>query len=341
MIDDDHIDIERELVATMSERAGALPAPRVDLRAIRRRTATRRRVLVPAIATTLALATAAPFAIGQSGLLKARSTGSRGGQAVVPAGLPPVSSTSPRATQVGPSGSRVAPPGAHGTQPGRHHGGQGSQGPGAGVVPDRCVNLRGPLTGAERDALASDAKAVLARARANLDSAIAKLGDPTGATPIAFSDDVRSQLLPKAGMVVDLVKCAGQEHLAAAQRNAVLDRVRSSVLSMGLVTSVIMNQTSGSLGLGAGDLHAGVGVVHVTSDSLLMTGTLSGGGLLHFEKTFTATMRLPDCAVTRLDLSSLGLPSLSLGALRGQLDQLSAGLQGVVPGVLATDATIV
>lgn len=141
--------------------------------------------------------------------------------------------------------------------------------------------------------------------------------------------------------MVDQVECAGQRHLAAAQRTATLDQVRAAVLSTGLVTSVIMDQTSGWLGVSAGDMSASTGFVRMTRDSLLMTATLEGRGPLPFEHAMTITMRLPDCGVTKVDLGDLGLPGMGLDDLRRRLSGLSGGMQGVVPGTLTADATLV
>jgi hypothetical protein len=333
----DQIDIERELRTAMVERSAVLPRPRIDLRAIRRRTATRRRVLVPVIATSLALLTAAPFAVAQGGLLRARSTGSTVGEAVTPP-QSPTGSTGAGATGVAPSGPGIGPSGSHDTQPGSQGGGLGSKG--AGVVNGGCVNLHAPLTAAERAALSNDAEAVLARGQADLGDALDK-GGLGGSKAVAFSDDLANRLLPKVGAIVDQVECAGQRHLAAAQRQVTLDQVRAAVLSTGLVTGVIMDRTSGWLGLSAGDMSASLGVAGVARDSLVMTGTLKSGGLLRFEHTMTVTMALPDCGVTKVDLGDLGLPGMGLDDLRPRLSSLSGGMRGVVPGILAANATIV
>jgi hypothetical protein len=343
MDDHDRIDIERELRAAMADRTAALPSPRIDLAGIRQRTARRRRLLVPVIATALALATAAPLAIARSGLLDREPTRSTVGGTVVPPPAPPTTVRPPGTTQVPSKGPRAVPPGSNGGQAGAGGGGQGSSGSsgsGAGAAGGACTSLRAPLTAAERAALASDAEAVLERAKADLSGALAKLVGVSGAKALSFDAGLLDDLLPKVGVVVEQVDCAGQRHLAAGARKAALDRVRAAVLSMGLVTGVVMDRTMDWLGLSAGEVTATVGFLRMTSDSLLMTGTLKRGGLLPCVKTITVTMRLPACGVTRVDRGDLGLP-LTLSDLRGTLGELSSGLEGVVPGILEPDATIV
>ena len=335
MSDDEHFDIERELVAAMAQRAGGLPAPRVDLPAIRRRTATRRRIMVPAIATGLALVTAAPFAVAQSGLLDHGRSGGSGVGSPVSTSLPSSGSVLPGATA--PNGSAVSP--------GPKQGGSGSQGskgspaPGAGSGDSGCASVRGPLTAAERSALLGEAQTVLAQARSSLAGALDKggLGD---AKPVAFSHDLPNQLLPEVGTVVSQVECEGQRHLSAAQHKATLDQVRRAVLSMGLVTIVVMDQTGGFLGISTGELSATARFERMTDDSLVMTGTISSGGLAAFQHTMTVTMRLPDFGVTKVDLRDLGLLGTSLSDLRRSLSAVSGGMQGVVPGILTTNATV-
>jgi hypothetical protein len=340
MSSEEQFEIERELMAAMAQRAGALPAPRVDLRAIRRRTATRRRILVPVIATILALATAAPFALAQSGLLGARPAGPKGG-GVAPS-PPATTAIRPGATSTTANGSSASQPGSHQAGSGSQAGGQGSKGTpasGAGTSNGGCTSLRAPLTTAERSALAGDAQATLTQARASLASALSKggLGD---AKAVSVGDDLPDRLLPKAGTVVDQVDCAGQRRIAETARTATLDQLRAAVLSTGMVTGVVMERTSGWLGLSAGDLSATAAVSRMTGDSLVMTSTLSSHGLLPYDHTMTVTMRLPDCGVTKVDLRDLGLPGMGLGDLRRGVSEVSGGVQGVVPGILTADATL-
>lgn len=339
---DEHFDIERELAAAMAQHTDGLPRPRVDLRAIRRRTATRRRVLIPVVAASVALATAAPFAVAQSGLLENHSSGSAQGRAVTSTPLGGGSGQLGGSASTH-SSSRASTSGSHKSQAGAQGGVQGSAGstlPDAGgLTKGGCVNLRAPLTTAEHNALAQQARAAFEQARSNLAGALAKggLGD---AGPVAFSDDLPNQLMPQVGTLVDQVDCAGKRHLSPSQAKAALDQLRAAVLSSGLVASVVMDQTSGFLGLSAGDMNGSASFVRMSDGTLIMTGTLSSRGILPFQHTMTMTMRLPDMGVTKLDLRDLGLRGIGLSDLRGRLTRASGGMQGVVPGILTADATV-
>lgn len=339
---DEHFEIERELAAAMAQHTDGLPRPRVDLRAIRRRTATRRRILVPVVAASVALVTAAPFAVAQSGLLETRSSGSAQGHAVTstPMGGGSAQAGGFASTQ----GSMQAPTqGSHKSQAGAQGGVQGSAGstlPDAGgLTKGGCVNLRAPLTMAEHNALAQQATAAFQQARANLAGALAKSGLGE-ADPVSFSDSLPNQLMPQVGTVVDQVDCAGKRHLSPSQAKAALDQLRAAVLSSGVVASVVMDRTSGFLGLSAGDMSGSASFVRMSDNTLVMSGTFSSHGMLPFEHTMTMTMRLPDCGVTKLDLRDLGLRGTSLSDLRSSLSKASGGMQGVVPGILTADATV-
>jgi hypothetical protein len=329
MDDHEQIDIERELRAAMAERTAALPSPRIDLRAIRRRTATRRR-LVPVIAIALVLAATAPLAIARTGLLHRRSTDSTVGGTMEPARPPTSSGQSPGTTlHTPPKGAQAVPPGSTGGQ---------QRSSGSSAISGGCLRLRAPLTAAELAALSSDAEAVMERARTDLSAALAKLGTSV-AQGVNFADDLLDGLLPDVGSAVDQVDCAGRRYLAPAWHKAVLDEVRAAVLSMGLVTGVVMDRTMD--GLGAGDMHASIAFLRMTGDRLLMRATLTSGGLVLYQNTMTVTTRLPDCGVTRVDVSNLAVPGIILTDLRRVLDDLSVGMQGVVPGILEPDATLV
>jgi hypothetical protein len=201
------------------------------------------------------------------------------------------------------------------------------------------VRLRAPLDTAERSALDTQAQAVMEQAQADLRGALSGAGLGTA---VGFSGGVLDGLLPKVGELVDQVDCDGQRSLDTSQRTVTLDQLRAAVLSSGLVTGVVMDRTSGLLGLLTGKTNGTVSLVQATASTLSMVSTIKGQGLLlPYQRTMPLVMRRSDGGVTRLDLTNLGLlGGLDLGDLSSTLDGLTSGLQGVVPGILAPGATI-
>jgi hypothetical protein len=124
MVPDNTVELERELAVAMTEEVAGLETPRVDLDRIRgrRRTAMRRRVLVPAVVALVGLLATVPLTLARGGIQLGRSE--RSGPA--------------------PATPTVQPEGGGGPAPA-----------------DGCVRLRAPLPAAVRAELAQDATAAL------------------------------------------------------------------------------------------------------------------------------------------------------------------------------------
>jgi hypothetical protein len=340
MNDQDQVDIERELRAAMGERVGALPSPRFDMRALRRRRAMRRRVAVPVLVAALGLAVAAPIALAK-GMLPVRLGGSGVGN--------PVSST---AITTAPAPSGAGQPGIGQPPDGGSRGGTGSQ-PRPGAAPSQpsapaisspgpvadCVKRSAPLGAADWAALRRDAGSEVAGAQDTLRQKLGEAGSPRIST-----QDV-DHLLPPAGSAVAMLDCAGRSRLDPDQRAAILHQVRAAVLTTGAVSRALVDQMSGLLG-STGAVTGEVTAVQ-TTDRTMVAHMAFGSALTHQTGTVIAIMRLPDCAVVKLDMSGLDqlglgpLGGLDVGHLRDSLSDLGARLQGIAPGVLAPDATLV
>ena len=339
MNDQDQVDIERELRAAMGERVGALPSPRFNMRALRRKRAMRRRVAVPVLVGALGLAVAAPIALAK-GVLPVRL----GASGVAN----PVSSTAATApAQAGTGQPGIAPPPDGGSP-----GGTGSHprsGPAAsqpsapassspGPVAD-CVSKHAALGAGDWDALRRDAGGELASAQDTLRRQLGEAGSPRIST-----EDV-DHLLPPVGSTVAVLDCAGHSRLDPDQRAAILHQVRAAVLTTGAVSRALIDQMSGLLG-SSGAVSAEVSAVQ-TTDRTMVVHMAFANALTHQTGTVIVIMRLPDDAVVKLDMSGLDqlglgpLGGLDVGLLRDSLSDLGARLQGIAPGVLAPDATVV
>jgi hypothetical protein len=339
MNDQQQVDIERELRAAMGECMGALPSPRFDMRALRRRRAMRRRVAVPVLVTALGLAVAAPIALAKGVLpMRLGASGVGGPVSSTAVTAPPLAGTGQPgiAQQVG-GGS----PGGTGSQP---RSGSAPSQPSApassspGPVAD-CVKRSAPLGAADWDALRRDAGSEVAGAQDTLRRQLGEAGSPRIST-----DDV-DHLLPPMGSTVAMLDCAGHGRLDPDQHAAILHQVRSAVLTTGVVSRALIDQMSGLLG-SAGAVSAEVTAAQ-TTDRTVVVHMAFGNALTHQTGTVIVILRLPDDAVVKLDLSDLDqfgldqLGGLDLGLLRDSLSDLGARLQGIAPGVLAPDATLV
>jgi hypothetical protein len=325
MVPDNTVELERELAVAMTEEVAGLETPRVDLDRIRRRrrTAMRRRVLVPAVVALVGLLAAGPLTLARGGIQLGRSE--RSGPAPATPTVQPEGSGG--VGQPAPDGDR---PGDAGTLPGGQPG-QPSQG--GGPAADGCVGARGPLPAAVRAELAQDAATVLRDVQ--LDVAVA-LG---AVERLSFAAGSVDRLLPKAGTAVGLVDCAGRLRLAATERTALLGQVRSAVVAAAVVNAGVLDQTVGKLDLGAGvATPVAVTVTSRTSRSVVLTSSLGEGAVAPLG-TVVTTLRLPDSRVTRVDLRGLDLDPLgvaALGLLAG-LDLLE-GVQAVAPSLSAVVA---
>jgi hypothetical protein len=334
----DEVGFERELGAAMAQEVAHLPAPRTDLGAIRRRTATRRRVLVPAVVGLVSLVIAGPFALAQSDLR-----------------LPKLPGAVQRGPTTAPAQHGQAPPAGEaptGSQPARPAPASGQAGGQPPVSATSCVTARGPLPAAERAALLRAAATVLDDTQAAVAGALGEIERLSVATGTA------DRLLPRVGSVVRLVTCGDQVRLAPAERLAILGRVRSAVQAAAVVAAGVVRETVGESEL---DVVTPVAVTVVNaSPTAVWLGVALGGGPVPDLGTVTVTVRPLDGKVAEVDLSGLDLRELEggiLGSLPG-LDLLGSldlvdglagldGLDGVtalVPsatGVLAEGVTIV
>jgi hypothetical protein len=336
MVPDNTVELERELAVAMSEEVAGLTTPRVDLDRIRRRrrTAMRRRVLVPAVVALVGALATGSLTLARGGIQLGRPE--RSAPAVPP---------TPTAQVDGggnPGGTVRAgdPPGGAATRP---DGRPDRAGQGGGQSPaDACVRVRGPLPAGVRAELARDATAVLAAAQRDVAGALGtveRLGVAAGTV---------DRLLPAAGSAVRLVECAGRPRLEPAERTAILGQVRSVVVAAAVVNAAVLEQTVGKLDLGAASpTPVTVTATARTSRSVVLTSSL-GGGAVEPLGTVATTVRLSDSRVTRVDLRGLDLGGLgveALGLLAG-LDlleglgslQATAGVQALVPGVSAVVA---
>jgi hypothetical protein len=337
MTDREQIDLEQELRSAMRQHAAGLPRPRLDLRRMRRRSAARRRFAVAAAVAALALAVAAPLAVAQGMLPLTRPASSKTGG---PATSTPTASTALPQSGTGQSGvvqnGTQTPPAVPGS--GGHPAPSVTQ-PGSlpGAVAG-CVTRRGPLPAGERAALQDDARKTLAEAQGKLHDQLGNEGSPR------FSDDDLDHLLPATGSQVSLLDCAGERRLTDEQRADLLQQVRAAVLAAGAVSRAVTDQLTAGLGTG-GMVTPEVTEVRRTADAIVVHTLLSGSAPR--PQTVVTTMRLPDCAVSKVDLSGLDVLKLGplggfdLDGLRQRLGELGPQLPGVTPSVLTPDATLV
>jgi hypothetical protein len=324
MVPDNTVELERELAVAMTEEVAGLETPRVDLDRIRRRrrTAMRRRVLVPAVVALVGLLATGPLTLARGGIRLGGSE--RSGPAPVAPTVQPEGNGG-----VGQPTPDRGRPGGAGTQPG---GRPDQAGPGGGQAPDGgCVHRRSPLPATVRAELAQDAAAVLRDAQ--LDVAVA-LG---AVERLSFAAGSVDRLLPAGA--VPLLDCAGQVRIAPAQRTAILGQVRSVVVAAAVVNAGVLDQTVGKLDLGATvPTPVAVTVTSRTSQAVVVTSKL-GGGVVAPLGTVVTTVRLSDSRVTRVDLRGLDLDPLgvaALGLLPG-LDLLE-GVQALAPSLSAVVA---
>jgi hypothetical protein len=328
----DGLDVERELRPALAEHVADLPHPRIDLPAIRRRTAVRRRLLLSAVIALIGLATVVPIALGQGGAHPSRpgGSGTNGGAVTTPTTRPP-GGTPGGTGQRGPQGSGATRDRSHPGAPA----GQ-AQPPGA---PAGCRTLPGPLPAAERARLLDDATTTLQQAQGTVDGALG------GLERFSFPPASLARLLPAAGAITTLVDCGGRTVLAPAQRAAVLGEVRAAVLSSGAIAASVLDQTVGKLGLAAAAVPVTAAVTGTTSDSVVLTDAYGAVGGLASLGTVAVTLRRADHAVTKVDMTGLDLGVLGPVAvtLLHDLDPLAglARLPGSVPVVVAPDATVV
>jgi hypothetical protein len=327
MVPDNTVELERELAVAMTEEVAGLETPRVDLDRIRRRrrTAMRRRLLVPAVVALVGLLATGPLTLARGGIQLGRSE--RSGPAPAPA--PPTGQLEGSGNPGRPA--HGDPPGGAGTQPGGQPD-QPSQGGGPAPA-DGCVRVGGPLPATVRAELARDATAVLADAQLEVAGALGAV------ERLRFGAGSVDRLLPKDGTTVGLVDCAGRLRLAAAERAAILGQVRSVVVAAAVVNAGVLDQTVGKLDLGAGvATPVAVTVRSRTSQSVVLTSSLGGGAVAPLGMVVT-TVRLSDSRVTRVDLRGLDLDPLgvaALGLLPG-LDLLE-GVQALAPSLSAVVA---
>jgi hypothetical protein len=201
------------------------------------------------------------------------------------------------------------------------------------------VSKRAPLGAGDWAALRRDAGSEVASAQDTLRRQLGEAGSPRIST-----QDV-DHLLPPVGSTVAMLDCAGQGRLDPDQRAAILHQVRAAVLATGAVSRALVDQMSRLLG-NAGAVSAEVSAVQ-TTDRTMVVHMAFGNALTHQTGTVIVILRLPDCAVVKLDLSALDqlglgpLGGLDVGLLRDSLGDLGARLQGIAPGVLAPNATLV
>lgn len=331
---DHHIDLEAELRAAMNDRAAALPRPLIDLHRIRRRAAVRRRLAVGVLIAILALTIAAPLAFAHRMVPLPRPGGSKAGGISLPSATsrqPLSGGARPDIVAGGTSSSqRTAPDSA--AQPAPSVPQRNSPGSATGTLPG-CASRRGPLPASERATLEDDALVARTSGQSTLRSQLGEAGD------VDFSDRDVDHLLPAVGSPVQLEDCAGHQRLAEQERDAILQQVRAAVLVTGAVTSAVSDQLTGAIA-GAPEVAA----VRRTSDTIVVSAVLGG---LPQADSLVITMRLPDCAVSEVDLSHLEtidlgpLNSFDAIRLRDRLHELGPALSGTAPGVLTPDFTVV
>jgi len=331
---DHHIDLEAELRAAMNDSASALPRPLIDLHRIRRRAAVRRRLAVGALIAILALTIAAPLAFAHRLVPLPRPGGSKVGGISLPSATsrqPLSGGAQPDIVAGGTSSSqRIAPDSAAQSAPSDPQ--RNSLSSATGTL-RRCASRRGPLPASERTRLEADAHAARTSGQSTLRSQLGEAGS------VEFSDPDVDHLLPAVGSPVRLEDCAGHQRLAEQERDAILQQVRAAVLVTGAVTSAVSDQLTGAIA-GAPAVVA----VRRTSDAIVVSAVL--GGLLQAD-SLVITMRLPDCAVSKVDLSHLEtidlgpLTRFDANRLRDRLRELGPALPGTAPGVLTPDFTVV
>ena len=331
---DHHIDLEAELRAAMNDSASALPRPLIDLHRIRRRAAVRRRLAVGALIAILALTIAAPLAFAHRLVPLPRPGGSKVGGISLPSATsrqPLSGGAQPDIVAGGTSSSqRIAPDSAAQSAPSDPQ--RNSLSSATGTL-RRCASRRGPLPASERTRLEADAHAARTSGQSTLRSQLGEAGS------VEFSDPDVDQLLPAVGSPVQLEDCADHQRLAEQERDAILQQVRAAVLVTGAVTSAVSDQLTGAIA-GAPAVVA----VRRTSDAIVVSAVL--GGLLQAD-SLVITMRLPDCAVSKVDLSHLEtidlgpLTRFDANRLRDRLRELGPALPGTAPGVLTPDFTVV
>jgi hypothetical protein len=342
MIPKDELGLERELRRAMADEVARLGMPRTDLGAIRRRTATRRRVLIPAVVGLVGIVIAGPFALARSDVnILPKLAGSvvpreRGAQPAASGGAP-----APGGAQAGPRGVGSVP---------RVSGGDGSAPAPAPAL--ACVTGRGPLPAVERAALVRDASGVLRTAQGTVDRTLGTV------ERLSFATGTADKLVPAAGSIVRLVTCGDRVGLAPVERTAILGQVRQVVRTSAVVAAGVVRQTVGRSQVDA-VTPVGLAVVQATPRTVVVAVAL-GGGPVPDLGTVMVTMGLTDGKVAQVDMSGLDLGGLGGGLLGSSpvldlvrsldlakglesLDGL-AGIGGLVPdpaGVLAKDVTIV
>jgi hypothetical protein len=287
---------EEELRAAMAKDVAGLGTPRIDLHAIRRRTATRRRVLIPAAVGLISLVVAGPIALAQSGIGLPKVVGEIVSDSQ-PETLPDMS---PQPVGQAPKdGSQTGSPAA---QPK----GEGQSAESGAAPATECVSSSGPLPAAERTALLRDAGGVVRTAQGAVAGTLGKI------ERITFAANTVDRLLPQVGSVVRLVTCGDVVKLADAERTTILGHVRAVVNSTSVVAAGVLHQTVGELDLGVATPVA-VAVVNRTQNFVVVSASL-GGGAIPDLGTITVVVQL-DGTVTRVDLSGLDLSGLTKGGL--------------------------
>jgi hypothetical protein len=336
---------EQELRAAMAKDVAELGTPRIDLHAIRRRTATRRRVLIPAAVGLISLVVAGPIALAQSGIGLPKVVGE-----IVSDSQP---ETLPDMSQQ-PVGQAPQDGGSQAGSPAAQPKGEGQSGEASGAAPaTECVSSLGPLPAAERTALLRDVTGVVRSTQGTVAGALGKI------ETVSFAANTADRLLPQVGSVVRLVTCGDEVKLAAAERTTILGHVRAVLNSTSVVAAGVLHQTVGELDLGVATPVA-VAVVSRTDKFVVLSASL-GGGVIADLGTITVVVQL-DGTVTKVDLSGLDLRDLTKGGLVGSLplaghllEKLDlhvglnalgdlAGVRSLVPnpsGLLAKDVTIV
>jgi hypothetical protein len=296
-------DIERELARAMSAAVEELPAPRIDMARIRRRSRSRRLVLPAVIVTAGAVATVPIAAGSHNGPADARTVGD-----VV--GPVHAATTSPHPAPA----STIPPPPA---------GVPGEQADAVRVptatASATCWTAPRPLTKEDRAGVVRQVQAAVAAEVQALNQRLA------GITKVSIPEAELDQLVPPAGTLVEQSGCGDDGQISEAAGQELVAAASSVVAAL----TGVLADTLGKLGVS--DVPVTVTIAAGEDGALIVRIAVDGGSIV--SGTITATIRAESGEAVETDTSQLRVQGVAVPDLPDVTDP--ADLPGVseLPGL--------